>query len=733
MKRKFFRAALAGVATTGVVASSLLAFASPSYAGGYTAPPWEPDAYQNTGGASGYGSLVFYDANGDQITSGTNLANPWAYIAGTTPFPQASAVQVTGVYFALPNPANPTASWTSAKEASSTSPTLPGTAPTDLQALDSTYPVLAPAGADLSTYITSVGAGFSTATGYANLIQVRLVPKDSVSKATGPYYESDIAFNTGSSAITVAGNVNVPADGWAEVYPDATQVVPTLSTTLSSPVTTSSAVSVPLTATLPSADASAAGSVNFYQGTTLLANVAVSGGSASYTATSPTYPGSSSFNAIFVPGNTTAGPGDETGLTASPAAAAILADDTPSNTVTVSEEPPLTGTTTKISANPTSIAYQASTTLTATVTEADSGSAGITGGSVNFYDGGSVSGGVYTPGTSLGAGSYSVTGTTGTATLATTALPSGTDDVYAVFTPASGEQSSYAGSFSVTPVPVTVAAPATCNATSTCPDTQNITVTLSPGTLTITTPYTASNPFVLPNLALSSDGTYLESSATFPSANATTGSTTVTTAPSNPDVQDLANATLAVASTASFGPQGTITVVTSSGTAQLIYTGVTSTSFTGVSYSAGDGNIAAGAAVTGPELGAIVVTSDLAPAANWTVTVAASNLTGSAGTIQSTGLGLTGGTLDNATGTGAYPGTVTFTNIPALNPSPVDGAGTGPGLKATPQTWATSAGATATPTTPVDGTALLSGTLTLLAPTSTSAGTYTGTITFTAS
>ena len=51
-----------------------------------------------------------------------------------------------------------------------------------------------------------------------------------------------------------------------------------------------------------------------------------------------------------------------------------------------------------------------------------------------------------------------------------------------------------------------------------CQDAQNVQVAVNPGSLTITTPYTPTNPFVLPPLALSSDGAYLASSAPFPAA-----------------------------------------------------------------------------------------------------------------------------------------------------------------------------------------------------------------------
>jgi hypothetical protein len=178
---------------------------------------------------------------------------------------------------------------------------------------------------------------------------------------------------------------------------------------------------------------------------------------------------------------------------------------------------------------------------------------------------------------------------------------------------------------------------------SNCTATSNFDVRVDPGSLTLSTPYSSTVPFVLPAMTLSADGTFLQTSATFPD-------------PSLPSSEQ------------------------------------------------------------------IVVTSTIAPAYAWTLSVSATPLTnGGAGSIPTSGLGLTNGALLNATGAGAYSGTVTFTNIPALNPSPVDGAGTGPGLMSTPQNFAKSSAA--------DGTAAIDGVLTLDTATSTPAGTYEGTIT----
>jgi hypothetical protein len=126
-------------------------------------------------------------------------------------------------------------------------------------------------------------------------------------------------------------------------------------------------------------------------------------------------------------------------------------------------------------------------------------------------------------------------------------------------------------------------------------------------------------------------------------------------------------------------------------------------------------------ATANPTSQQIVVTSSLAPAYGWTLSVSATDLSdGGGGSISSTGLGLTNGALlDPGPGPGTYPGNITFTPIPAHNPSALD-PDTNAGLNPLPQVWATSSAA--------DGSAVMDGTLTLLAPTSTPAGTYTGTI-----
>jgi hypothetical protein len=359
--------------------------------------------------------------------------------------------------------------------------------------------------------------------------------------------------------------------------------------------------------------------------TTVLGDVAVTGGSAQFTYTPAN--GSHSYTASFVP-NISGAESNPNTTTAS----IVTSSTSAAQAVNVSA--PQVNTAVTLAADNTSVTFGQTVNFTSTVSEADTPTTTGLAGTVQLFNGA----------TPIAGASAATTAANPTVHIAVSSLPSGTDSITAHYTPTN---TGYANSTSAAVV-VTVAAPAACSLTgSSCSDTQNIQVTVNPGTITITTPYTSSNPFVLPDMTLSSDGTYFQSSATFP-------------------------------------------------------------------------------ATTLPGSQQIVVTSSLAPAYAWTLSVAATPLSdGTGGTIPSSGLGLTGGHLLNNTGTGAYPGSVTFSDIPALNPSPVDGPGTGPGLSATPQTFAHSSAA--------DGTAEMDGTLTLDASTATPPGTYTGTITFSVS
>jgi hypothetical protein len=612
------KTAISGLAAAAVVGGGMLAMASSAAYAAQTAPSWEPDADS----AAPYGNIAFYDANGVQVTSGTNLAAPFAYAAGTTAH-DSGATKAT-MYFAIDgsNGSALPSGWTQTQEtASNTFSPAPSGEPADLASL--TAPVDNASAANITSFL----GGITLPTGqYANTIQVRITDSGTGgSSAIGMYWSADIGFNTTASPITVDGTT-VPANGWAQLFPftnapataTSLAISPTGSHQLNGTALTLSATTA-ASPTLP-------GYVVFENNGAVIGDVAANTAGATTLTYTPAANSTNSFTASFVPM-----PIAETGAQ-SASAAQTTSSTSAAQAVTYS--PPQTGTTTTLGANPTSITYGASVALTSTASAADTTTPA---GTVEFLTGS-------TPITGCTAVAINTGGTASSAVCNTTSLPQGSDSVTAVFTPTSN---TYATSTS-SAVTVTVAAPAACSLTgSSCSDTQNITVTVNPGTITITTPYTAANPFVLPAMTLSSDGTYLSSSATFP-------------------------------------------------------------------------------ATTLPNTQQIVVTSQLAPAYAWTLSVSATNLSdGSGGTIASSGLGLTNGALLNGgTAAGDFSGTVTFTNIAAHNPSPQD-TDTNIGLTASPQTWAH--------TTAADGTAEMNGTLTLLAPTTTPPGTYTGTVTFSVS
>ncbi len=218
------RKTLAGSAALLASASGVLVLGGVAHAAP-TPPPWEPDVQSP---APPYGTLGFYDANGNEVTSGTGLDQLFSYAeASTALYP--AGVNKSTLYFAAPNHAEPTGSWyNTIQSASTTNPetTAPGALATSPDPVtDST----APGQADLNAFLG--GANLDSTAGYANIIQVRLITTKSRSTATSSpdYWDADIAYNTGSSDITVDG-VDVPPNSWAEIYGTFPTVTPPANT-----------------------------------------------------------------------------------------------------------------------------------------------------------------------------------------------------------------------------------------------------------------------------------------------------------------------------------------------------------------------------------------------------------------------------------------------------------------------------------------------------------------------
>jgi hypothetical protein len=433
LRRAISSAAVLAIAG-GVIASAGVA------ANAATTPPWEPDP-------NALGSLTFYNSAGQVVTGGNNLAHLFDYA-------KASTADTTGgtkavIYFAQPQLGVATLNWFSSQ--ASTATNFPNTAaPAPLNTSTTPVSTLAAADVNLTNFIASTVP--QTATGYANVTQVRLYTTGAGSVGTlgaGTYWEADIL-------------VNPTAGTWSVEYP---AVVTATTTTLGAnpnPVTQGTATT--LTATEAPA---AAGSVAFMNGTTTIATVPVNASGVATTSYTPTAAGTQSLSAVFTPTDPTSF-GGSTG------------------TASLTVNPPATPTTTSLTVTQNGSTGSA-IGLSSTVTPA------AAAGTVSWYDNGSTTPLNATP----------VTPTGGVATFSIAAgLAAGAHSIVAVFSPTSVTQFQVSQSAAQQFILQAPLVGACANAGSQCTDVQNIEATIPVGTLVLTSPYTAASPLNLGNLAL---------------------------------------------------------------------------------------------------------------------------------------------------------------------------------------------------------------------------------------
>ncbi|HUC22044.1 MAG TPA: Ig-like domain-containing protein, partial [Streptosporangiaceae bacterium] len=409
-----------------------------------TTPPWEPDP-------NALGSITFYNSSGQAITGGSNLANLAAYA-------EASSADTTGankaeLYFAAPTPGEATGLWFSTL--ASTATVFPNTsAPAPLNTATNPVVALSATDANLTNFIASSAA--QTATGYANVYQVRLYTSGAGGIGTlgeGLYWETDIL-------------VNPTAGTWSVEYP-AVQTATT--TTLSaSPTTGTAGVAETLTATTTAADGTTqAGTVEFLNGATVIGTDAVNGSGVATQSFTPAAAGTDSLSAVFTPTNT--GYSSSTG------------------TLSQTINPAATPTTTSLTVTQDGVAGD-DVSLSSTVSPATAP------GTVSWYDNGSTTPLNATPVTPNGSGVATFDIPAG--------LAAGNHSIVADFTPtnpANFEASaSAAQSFLLEPKQTGACA----QTGSQCTATANIEATVPVGTLVLSTPYTTANPLNLGNLAL---------------------------------------------------------------------------------------------------------------------------------------------------------------------------------------------------------------------------------------
>ncbi len=388
-------AALAVLASVRVGALSAHATAPRTIHGADAAavtPPWEPDINATFGG------IDFFNAAGQQITGGSTTGAPLAAYAVAEHNTAGGATKAT-LYGATPNSGKVTSVGTGfsnsfSNEQLSDSTTFPiAGPPADLVGLPN--PIVTGKATDesLAAYITDIPNGdASTTDGYGGMYQLRIkLSAAGTGTATG-YASTDIKV-TGTTWTQVYGQFTSPVGG------GGSGPTPTSTSVTASPVSpVTQGTSVTFTA---SVTPSAAGTVQFKDGTSALGSaVPVASGTATFTTT--TLPAAThSITAVFTPTDSTAfAPSTSTALSyvvnasgATPTATAIAAN--PGDPVTVG----------------TSVVFTATITPSAP-------------GTVQFMDGTDTLG-------------DAATVSDGSATISTSALTVGTHSITAVFTSSS--------------------------------------------------------------------------------------------------------------------------------------------------------------------------------------------------------------------------------------------------------------------------------------------------------
>ena len=445
-----------------------------------SAPTYEPDP------GNELGSIVFYDATGHQVTSGTISDAPFAtYAVATTDDPVTSNTKAT-LYGALPQQGVNPGLWTSEQMSSST--TFPATtAPAAIAAAGTHRPVVTLTASTTTLQGLQGDLVHQSGDPYAGLYQLRIL-----TSGNSKYWAAD---------------VQITNNTWTLVYPTiATSSLSLSESPHSQTVSTfgGAGSDVTLTATAPN---NSQGSVAFTDTDTN-----------SPIGTAQTLPGSATNNAVSVTATAPATGTHHYQAMFTPAAGQLFTSTTSSSTYVVSN-PAADTTNTSLSA-PAFTAGQ-SETFTSTVTDTTH-STTAPAGSVSWYEGATKLAGPVT----LGPDAQNNNVMTAQATDPNGfGLAAGPHTIVARFTSSDAR----VGDSQSQPVTVTVspAAGDPCNNTgganfpndpraNTCTDQQNEQVTVPTGGLLISTPYTsAQNAFDLGTLTLSGDGTFLHTSAPF--------------------------------------------------------------------------------------------------------------------------------------------------------------------------------------------------------------------------
>jgi hypothetical protein len=470
--RKSFKSVVAGVAA--------LCVAGVISAVGATSASAATQPFDPTQDANWVGTVTIYDAAGHVVTSGdsTNPLSAQYMVGSVTP---AGATSVTSIRLYNPQPSVNPGLWSGVQTNGNTPyPIL--TAPAVVSSATT------PQGAQLvgsNSFTGAIGSGgFIPNTGaLTNVFQIRLQN----SGGGGVFYNA--------TTITIDPITHV----WQQVDPavaDSTKTVLTQSGTSGGTAPQSDTLTATVSRTAGTQAPVPAGNVQFMNGTTAIGSpVAVN---ASGVATLPqaavpagTYP----YNAVFTP----TAPTVWITSTSAPVAFVVKALlPTPAVALTATSVAPNLGSPVTFTANVAPIA-------TVNVP-----------GTVQFFDGT----------TSLAPAAAA--DATGMATLTTSALTLGAHSVTATFVPT--DLTTYNGNTSpALAVNVVAVAPPSCSLPgSSCTDAQNFQATVPAGSIVISTPYHAGNPFNIGTMVLNAAGNQYTTSNLFGNAANPTNGVTIT-------------------------------------------------------------------------------------------------------------------------------------------------------------------------------------------------------------
>lgn len=262
-------------ATAGAVAAAI--FSIPAFADTSGDPAWEPDP-------SAVGTITFYDANGNPITSGSTDTGTFAAYAVGSDVVRSGDTQAA-VNFANPDPGTSPLLWFRMQPGVYAANPLT-TGPDSIKTLSQNHPVAVSSSGDLTLEQFEADSVISTQDGYKNVVQVRLRTANALGQQTSTYDDADLL-------------IDATTHTWTQIYPGGNNVTQTTTTLTATPNPVKQGGSVKLTATETPATA---GSIQFKNGSANLGTpVAVNAAGVATKTVTGLKAGSHRLSAIFTP------------------------------------------------------------------------------------------------------------------------------------------------------------------------------------------------------------------------------------------------------------------------------------------------------------------------------------------------------------------------------------------------------------------------------------------------